>query len=102
MLGPTNDPIAPGSKAPFDLMVDDIDASHENFEELGLFGAFRLLFEEFFFDCFLAEKESGRSNQADNHEDGYEVSIVCHVSFNRVKNQEIRVSRSRLALAATY
>ena len=36
LLEPTNDPIAPGSKAPFDLMVDDIDASHENFEELGL------------------------------------------------------------------
>ncbi len=36
MLEPANDPIAPGSKAPFDLMVDDIDASHENFGELGL------------------------------------------------------------------
>ena len=36
MLEPTNDPITPGSKAPFDLMVDDIDESHENFEGLGL------------------------------------------------------------------
>ena len=36
LLEPTNDLIAPGSKAPFDLMVDDIDASHENFEGLGL------------------------------------------------------------------
>ncbi|MEE8287426.1 MAG: VOC family protein [Gammaproteobacteria bacterium] len=36
LLEPAADPIAPGSKAPFDLMVDDIDASHENFEELGL------------------------------------------------------------------
>ena len=36
LLEPTNDPITPGSKAPFDLMVDDIDGSHENFEGLGL------------------------------------------------------------------
>ncbi len=36
LLEPTNDLIAPGSKAPFDLMVDDIDTSHEKFEELGL------------------------------------------------------------------
>ena len=36
LLEPTNDPIAPGSKAPFDLMVDDIDGSRENFEGLGL------------------------------------------------------------------
>ena len=36
LLEPTNDPITPGSKAPFDLMVDDIDGSHEKFEGLGL------------------------------------------------------------------
>ena len=36
LLEPTDDPIALGTKAPFDLMVDDIDASHEKFEELGL------------------------------------------------------------------
>ena len=36
LLEPTNDPITPGSKAPFDLMVDDIDGSHENFQRLGL------------------------------------------------------------------
>ena len=36
LLQPTDDPIPPGTKAPFDLMVDEIDASHEKFEELGL------------------------------------------------------------------
>ena len=36
LLQPTDDPIPPGTKAPFDLMVDEIDASHEKFEELGI------------------------------------------------------------------
>ena len=36
MLESTNEQIAPGSKAPFDLMVEDIDASHETFEAHGL------------------------------------------------------------------
>ena len=36
LLEPTDDPIALGTKAPFDLMVDDIDASHGKFGELGL------------------------------------------------------------------
>ncbi len=36
LLEPTDSAIATGTKAPFDLMVDDIEASHENFEELGL------------------------------------------------------------------
>ncbi len=36
LLEPTDDPITLGTKAPFDLMVDDIDASREKFEELGL------------------------------------------------------------------
>ena len=36
VLQPTDEAIAPGTKAPFDLMVDEIDASHEEFEKLGL------------------------------------------------------------------
>ena len=36
LLQPTADAIAPGTKAPFDLMVDEIDASHAEFEKLGL------------------------------------------------------------------
>ena len=36
LLQTTDDPIALGTKAPFDLMVDDINASRERFEELGL------------------------------------------------------------------
>jgi catechol 2,3-dioxygenase-like lactoylglutathione lyase family enzyme len=36
LLKSTDEQIALGSKAPFDLMVEDIDASHETFEALGL------------------------------------------------------------------
>ena len=36
LLTSTDDRIAFGSKAPFDLMVDDIDTSHATFDELGL------------------------------------------------------------------
>ncbi len=36
LLEPADGAIAMGTTAPFDLMVDDIEASHEKFEELGL------------------------------------------------------------------
>ena len=36
LLAPADGAIVTGTKAPFDLMVDDIEASHEKFKELGL------------------------------------------------------------------
>ena len=36
LLRPTSGPIAPGTVAPFDLMVDDLEGSHKKFEALGL------------------------------------------------------------------
>ncbi len=36
LLQTSGDAIVPGTKAPFDLMVDEIDASHAEFEKLGL------------------------------------------------------------------
>ena len=36
LLLPSTNPVVPGTRAPFDLMVDDIDASHRAFVERGL------------------------------------------------------------------
>jgi hypothetical protein len=36
LLLPSTNPVVPGTRAPFDLMVDDLDASHGTFRERGL------------------------------------------------------------------
>ena len=36
LLQAASDPITPGTVAPFDLMVDDLEISHEKFDALGL------------------------------------------------------------------
>ena len=36
LLRPASDPITPGTVAPFDLMVDNLETSHEKFEALKL------------------------------------------------------------------
>lgn len=35
-LSIAEEPVSPGLKAPFDLMVDDLDATRESFERMGL------------------------------------------------------------------
>jgi hypothetical protein len=36
VLLPAREPVAPGARAPFDLMVDDLDAAWANYTALGL------------------------------------------------------------------
>ena len=36
VLFPPDQPVSPGSKAPFDLMVDDVDDTHRQWTEMGL------------------------------------------------------------------
>ena len=36
MVGKSEELVAPGTTSPFDLMVDDVDASHRDYTEKGL------------------------------------------------------------------
>jgi catechol 2,3-dioxygenase-like lactoylglutathione lyase family enzyme len=68
LLEPTDDSVTSGTKAPFDLMVDDIDASHEEFEDLGLSPS--TIEEDRFHRWFTILDPSG-----------YEITVnSCHVS----------------------